>query len=86
MTAKQAPCEVPGCERVGPLRRGMCSTHYQRWRAHGDFAVTLKPGRKPAPTPWTVVQCGDCAATVGLTQDPRGIWTLLAAHSCQVAS
>ena len=75
------PCSVPGCDRVGTLRRGMCSKHYQRWLAHGDPGVKLKPGRK-AVAPLTVVQCGDCGATVGLTQDPRGIWALLADHTC----
>ena len=80
------PCSVPGCDRVGTLRRGMCSKHYQRWRAHGNPDVVKTAGRKPAPTPLTVVQCGDCGATVGLTQDPRGIWTLLADHTCEVAS
>ena len=79
------PCSVPGCDRVGRLRRGMCNVHYQRWRAHGDPGVKLKPGRKAA-APLTVVQCGDCGATVGLTQDPRGIWALLADHTCAEAS
>ena len=80
------PCTVPGCGTVARLRRGLCPKHYQRLRAAGDVGTVRPPGRKPAPTPLTVVQCGDCGATVGLTQDQRGIWALLAAHSCEVAS
>lgn len=62
------------------------STHYQRWRAHGDPDVVKTPGRKPTPTPKAVVQCVDCGAVVGLTEDPRGIWALLAAHTCEAAA
>lgn len=76
------PCTVPGCGTVARLRRGLCPKHYQRMRAHGAVDVALTPGRKPAPTPKSVVQCGDCGALLGATQDPRGIWTLLADHTC----
>jgi hypothetical protein len=29
-------CEVDGCGRRGRLSRGMCHTHYMRWRLRGD--------------------------------------------------
>ena len=29
-------CDVDGCEKGGKLTRGWCSTHYSRWRKHGD--------------------------------------------------
>lgn len=79
------PCSIPGCERVGPLRRGMCSTHYQRWRAHGNPDVVKTAGRKAAP-PLVVIQCPDCGQTVGLADDRRSVWDAIAAHRCEVAS
>ena len=79
------PCSIPGCERVGPLRRGMCNVHYQRWRAHGDPGVKLKPGRK-AVAPLVIIQCPDCGQTVGLAEDRRSVWDVISAHRCEVAS
>lgn len=29
-------CAIDGCEKKGPLIRGWCTKHYQRWLAHGD--------------------------------------------------
>jgi hypothetical protein len=29
-------CSIPNCDKGGRLKRGLCSPHYQRWRAHGD--------------------------------------------------
>lgn len=51
MTA--ALCTMPGCER--PINgRGLCNTHYERWRRHGDPTVVLtswatraRPPRRP---------------------------------------
>lgn len=37
-------CSTPDCERDAS-RRGWCMMHYQRWRAHGDPTVTLRPRR-----------------------------------------
>jgi hypothetical protein len=34
-------CSVEGCERSGPLVRGWCGLHYQRWYRQGDPTVTL---------------------------------------------
>lgn len=37
-----ATCSIGGCSK--PVRsRGWCSTHYSRWKAHGDPNVCLKP-------------------------------------------
>lgn len=30
------PCEVKACPVIGTTRRGMCGTHYSRWRRTGD--------------------------------------------------
>ena len=79
------PCEVPGCDRVGTLRRGMCSTHYQRWRTHGDPDIVKTAGRKAA-APLVIIQCPDCGRTVGLAEDRRSVWDVISAHSCEVAS
>lgn len=37
------PCNVDGCERP-KFCRGWCTTHYQRWKAHGD-PIAVKNGR-----------------------------------------
>ena len=79
------PCEVPGCDRVGTLRRGMCSTHYQRWRTHGDPDIVKTAGRKAA-APLVIIQCPDCGQTVGLAEDRRSVWDVISAHPCEVAS
>lgn len=34
-----ATCSIEGCERPS-RKRGWCSTHYTRWRRHGDPTVT----------------------------------------------
>lgn len=31
-------CNIEGCERRGPFTRGMCQTHYSRWRLYGSTA------------------------------------------------
>lgn len=33
-------CTIEGCEKGGKLTRGMCNTHYTRWRKHGDPLFT----------------------------------------------
>src|SRR5580700_875106 len=38
-----APCLIEDCPK-GAVKRGMCGTHYQRWRLHGS-------PRRGAPTP-----------------------------------
>ena len=35
-----ARCTVDGCSRP-LLARGWCSTHYSRWRTHGDPVVAV---------------------------------------------
>ena len=78
-------CSVDGCDRVGTLRRGMCSKHYQRWLAHGDPDIVKTAGRKAA-APLVIIQCPDCGRTVGLAEDRRSVWDVISAHSCEVAS
>lgn len=58
-------CSVEGCERGGKLRRGMCSTCYQRWARHGD-PTKVTYGRRYAPGQKCSV--ADCASTA---QDGR---------------
>lgn len=38
-------CSVPGCGRVGQLRRGWCQLHYWRFMKYGSV-------ERPGPTPW----------------------------------
>lgn len=40
----QAKCSIDGCSYFGKLCRGMCGTHYMRWRRRGDPSITLPPG------------------------------------------
>ena len=40
---KPSACAIENCQKPG-LRRGWCTTHYQRWRAHGDpLTVQRRP-------------------------------------------
>ncbi len=41
-------CKVDGCGKRAKSR-GWCSTHYNRWRAHGDPLIVLAVGRKARP-------------------------------------
>ena len=52
-----ALCKIGDCPK--PAKgRGMCGTHYERWRRHGDTATRLKTGRPPQPKkPCTVEDC-----------------------------
>lgn len=43
-------CAVEDCER-GAVTRGWCSTHYKRWRRHGDPNVGARPQIKPCTVP-----------------------------------
>lgn len=38
-TATKPPCTFEGCARP-QIARGLCTTHYQRWRRHGDAGIT----------------------------------------------
>ena len=51
----EGKCSAEGgdCDKV-PFRRGLCTTHYSRWKTHGDLTTVLKPG--------TPRQLGECQA------------------------
>lgn len=57
------PCTVADCLKVGPLYRGWCGMHYQRWRNSGD----LNRGRRP-PANGGVCSIPSC----GRPHDARG--------------
>lgn len=49
-------CTVDGCENP-PSSRGLCRTHYSRWRRHGDPGVVLRDMSRRLPrfaeaVPW----------------------------------
>lgn len=83
MSRPKRPCSI--CGRVDVLKRTWCSTHYQRWRVHGDPLIRLAPGRK-TPLPGLLARCGDCGAVVGLVATGAGVCGALAAHRCEAAS
>jgi hypothetical protein len=42
-------CSISGCGKGGRIIRGLCGTHYQRWRKHGDAlhgGEITSPGEK----------------------------------------
>ena len=48
MKPKHTTCTVEGCGKGGKIVRGMCMTHYQRWKRHGDTGSEI-PIRRHAP-------------------------------------
>lgn len=64
-------CTVDGCDKTKIAARGLCSTHYSRWRIHGDPNVTLyirgddearlwEKVNKSGPTPIHAPHLGNC--------------------------
>lgn len=49
-------CTVPGCD-LPCNARGWCSTHYHRWRRHGDPLAVFRDGipARPRPLPFAPV-------------------------------
>lgn len=63
-------CTFPGCPKAAKAR-GWCSTHYARWRAHGDPAVVLPKGR-PAKSGTNVdVLLVSCWCEANVVRVPR---------------
>lgn len=46
MSEREKPCIIPGCGKFRSAR-GWCSTHYSRWRTHGDPLAA--PLQSPIP-------------------------------------
>lgn len=65
-------CTITGCERpdIGP--HGYCSTHYSRWKRHGDASVVLPPeahgrkGRRRQTETCSVDGCGKPSEALSL--------------------
>lgn len=65
-------CTVDGCADVAQAK-GMCWSHYHRWRRHGD-PLASGAGRVRVPFEGTVKRCSRCGKTKALdefTVDPR---------------
>ena len=56
----RAPCSIDGCERQS-AGRGWCSTHWLRWRKHGDPMIVLPKVGHPRKYP-EVCQVDGCEA------------------------
>lgn len=55
-------CNVENCGK--PVdRRGMCSTHYTRWKRHGDVNTVLRPWRPRINAANDEKLCTDCQTT-----------------------
>lgn len=67
------PCSVPGCERPGRTRQGMCEMHYERKRRHGS-ELYVPPVKVTAGYPCP--KCGGDKTKVTNTrrQDSGGVW------------
>jgi hypothetical protein len=55
-------CSIDGCEKSQNLVRGMCGTHYQRWRRQGD-PLTGREVKPPEVRFWAKV-----------SESPDGCW------------
>ena len=54
-------CVVPGCKNVVKVKMwGYCSSHYWRWRRHGDPLLGGPPRRPRVLTKDTLLPCGSC--------------------------
>jgi hypothetical protein len=55
----QKACTVEGCEKIGPVVRGMCNAHYLKVRRYGDPHFVAKP-----PPPEGHKVCCQCLQTL----------------------
>lgn len=67
---KHPTCTIDGCQE--PYKgRGMCSTHYGRWRHHGDLLSEVRPySRAPAGGLCTGRGLRQDSLRAGIVQDP----------------
>src|SRR5262249_51731602 len=56
--ARQGECTVEGCERQSG-QRGLCGTHYQRWRTGRDDWQAVIPERMKRDGACSVESCGE---------------------------
>lgn len=54
---KRKPCSVAGCPDLA-CSLGLCSRHYQRYKAHGSVDVVLPPRSGAANRNWKGEHCG----------------------------
>ncbi|MPZ64548.1 MAG: hypothetical protein GEU83_03185 [Pseudonocardiaceae bacterium] len=70
-------CTVGGCGR--PVRaRGLCATHHERWRRHGDPTVVLPPGGRQRPVAerfWSKVDYDGPVPVEAPELGPCWVWT-----------
>lgn len=45
-------CKIESCGKSGALRRGMCQSHYDRWRRSGDPLPKIARAENGAPFQW----------------------------------
>ena len=55
-TNTEGECRADDCRKAS-FRRGLCTTHYSRWKTHGDLTTVLKPGKPRSLTKCLVDDC-----------------------------
>lgn len=58
-------CSQPDCHKTNLIGRGLCATHYQRFRLNGTLNEVA---------PVLPATCGVCGLTLSLDRDPRRIY------------
>ncbi|MFS4103770.1 HNH endonuclease [Streptomyces sp. PD-S100-1] len=59
------PCAVDGCGKRED-RRGLCTTHYARWKRHGDTSTVLRPWTPQDGLTCSETGCQAAASSQGL--------------------
>lgn len=82
-------CSVGGCEVVAKSR-GLCATHYSRFRRHGSPEVVGKRGRKSRPVMERIrahlVPSGECLLYNGVRYGPQsGYFQVLVGNVVKLA-
>lgn len=79
-------CSIDGCGK--PARaRGMCQTHYGRWKRNGhtDLITDYRGARRLPPVGTLTVECPRCGVVCGIVTSREAVWAVIRNHRCQAA-
>ena len=74
-TKSVASCGISGCDRPHKAR-GLCATHYARWRRTGDPEKVRRAGRPPEPFAQTMRSLGYDSSERTLRRQTRAMQLL----------